>query len=167
MLTIWYKGNEQSAEDEEDGDDSTASWSLTSYRAIILTGIISNVLACLVSLTVREIKVDAQQDDPPPSPSRTRPVNNNSNTCSSATTIDPIVVPPSPSQGAIPTKTFRPRAGSPWKILRETLALPAFRRFLLVCLITLNVRMIFRHLDATLPKCEFCMSLQGSYNSKE
>jgi len=29
---------------------------------------------------------------------------------------------------------------------------PSFWRFLVVCLVTLNVRMIFRHLDATLPK---------------
>lgn len=37
-------------------------------------------------------------------------------------------------------------------MLTETLKSRSFRRFLVVCLISLNVRMIFRHLDATLPK---------------
>jgi hypothetical protein len=37
-------------------------------------------------------------------------------------------------------------------ILRETLYTRRFWRFLVVCIITLNVRMIFRHMDATLPK---------------
>ncbi len=131
---------------------SSGSWSLTSYRAIILTGIISNVMACVVSWTVREIKVDTQEQEEKNLNRSTKHsfINRNNNNIKPSATMDPMVVPPSPGQGVV--RTFRPRTGSPWKILGQTFALPAFRRFLLVCLITLNVRMIFRHLDATLPK---------------
>jgi hypothetical protein len=150
MLTIWYKGENSS---EKDTASSTVTepvaWSLTSYRAILLTGIISNVIAVVVSLYVREIKVDPQET---PQPSIQSTISSTTPTTSNnpSATVDLVVVPPSPAQGVI--RTFRPRTGSPWKILGETFALPSFRRFLLVCLITLNVRMIFRHLDATLPK---------------
>jgi POT family proton-dependent oligopeptide transporter len=139
VLTIRYR---RDAHDEHGGQsdatttitDSTTMeriWSLTSYRAIILTGIIANILSCFVAWTVREIKVDQQQSSPismdvPPS----------------------LSVPKSPRGIA----TFRPVKGSPMKILRQTFNAPSFRRFLVVCIITLNVRMIFRHLDATLPK---------------
>ncbi|KAG7340712.1 major facilitator superfamily transporter [Nitzschia inconspicua] len=147
LLTIWYKGDKETESEAAAGSSSEEprSWSMTSYRAIILTGIISNVLAVFVSLTVREIKVDTQEEVPPPLQSTT-----NTKTNKPSTVIDPMIIPPSPAQGVV--RTFRPRTGSPWKILRETSGLPVFRRFLLVCLIMLNVRMIFRHLDATLPK---------------
>jgi hypothetical protein len=100
-------------------------------------------------LTVREIKVDSQNVDHQIHHHQQQrlQINNNSNNDNDG---NPMVVPPSPAQGVI--RAFRPRTGTPWKILGETFALPTFRRFLVVCLITLNVRMIFRHLDATLPK---------------
>jgi Na+/melibiose symporter-like transporter len=47
---------------------------------------------------------------------------------------------------------FTPLRGNAWSIFKETLESKRFWRFLVVCLITLNVRMIFRHLDATFPK---------------
>ncbi|CAJ1962681.1 unnamed protein product [Cylindrotheca closterium] len=106
-------------QNDYDGNDIT--WSLSSYRAIILTGIISNVLACILTLRVREIKVEQQGNSSPI---------DNSNVVSS----------------------FQPVGGTLKQVLYETIHAPSFRRFLVVCLITLNVRMIFRHLDATLPK---------------
>lgn len=83
-------------------------WSLTPYRAVVLTGVVSNTIACLVAFTVQEVRVGCN--------------------------------------------TTMPVAASATQILRDVLTAPSFGRFLLVCLITLNVRMIFRHLDATLPK---------------
>lgn len=50
------------------------------------------------------------------------------------------------------TQEFQPVKGNAIDILRETMRSPNFWRFLVVCLVTMNVRMIFRHLDATLPK---------------
>jgi hypothetical protein len=41
---------------------------------------------------------------------------------------------------------FKPAGGSSLQILSETLRTPNFRRFLVVCLLTINVRMVFRHL---------------------
>lgn len=116
VLTIWYKG------EEDEGPEGAApdGWSLTSYRAIVLTGIIANVIAVFLAFTVREIKVDSPTSDLPNSP------------------------------GSV--AAFRPNGGSVQQILTETCGSSSFRRFLVVCLITLNVKMIFRHLDATLPK---------------
>jgi proton-dependent oligopeptide transporter, POT family len=120
VLTIRYKeaGEEQEQAVNEDGS-SQHVWRLTSYRAIILTGIFANFIACGITFTMREIKVEV-----------------------------PNAVPNSTGRVA----AFSPRGGTFRQILSETFASSSFRRFLLVCLITLNVRMIFRHLDATLPK---------------
>eukprot|EP00934_Nitzschia_sp_Nitz4_P003137 Nitzschia sp. Nitz4//scaffold1_size375055//139347//140861//NITZ4_000256-RA/size375055-processed-gene-0.131-mRNA-1//-1//CDS//3329540985//3127//frame0 len=117
MLTIWYKGPEEGQTRDED-QPSSEGWTFTSYRAIILTGIVANILAVGVAATVREIKVENE----------------------ATASMDGQV------------QTFRPVGGSFIQILSETCSSASFRRFLVVCLITLNVRMIFRHLDATLPK---------------
>jgi len=50
------------------------------------------------------------------------------------------------------TQEFQPIKGNAIDILRDTMRSPNFWRFLVVVLVTTNVRMIFRHLDATLPK---------------
>eukprot|EP00563_Minutocellus_polymorphus_P003825 CAMPEP_0181035188 /NCGR_PEP_ID=MMETSP1070-20121207/8193_1 /TAXON_ID=265543 /ORGANISM="Minutocellus polymorphus, Strain NH13" /LENGTH=371 /DNA_ID=CAMNT_0023112737 /DNA_START=164 /DNA_END=1278 /DNA_ORIENTATION=+ len=67
-LTIWYKGGdgaeekdvEEAVDDNNDAAQSIPEWSLTSYRAIILSGIVANAIACLITTTVREIKVDSK-----------------------------------------------------------------------------------------------------------
>lgn len=122
----------------KDGEEPATEWSLTSYRIIILTGIAANVIACILTLTVREIKVDGAAVE-----------------CATVNAFsvdenvrDSLQMPNSPDN----TRTFRPVKGSPMQILKETVQTRRFWRFLAVCLITLNVRMIFRHLDATLPK---------------
>jgi POT family proton-dependent oligopeptide transporter len=122
LLTIRYKGPDVEEETDDAEDEFPKEWSLTSYRAIILTGILANVAACIIAFTVREIKVEV-------------PISSNA-------------IPNSPGRIAV----FSPKGGTFQQVLCETCNSPSFRRFLLVCLITLNVRMIFRHLDATLPK---------------
>jgi hypothetical protein len=128
ILTIWY--NKGDTVDANDDVWAVKEWSLTSYRAIILTGVIANVGACLVSFTVREIKVDG---------------NASLGADEGNSAEDDEAMPASVS-------TFQPKGGHALEILRETLQAKTFWRFVVVCLITLNVRMIFRHLDATLPK---------------
>ena len=118
LLTIRYKGV-----DETDEGASQDVWMLSSYRAIIMTGIFANLIACGIAFTMREIKVEAVEP-------------------SSSATLN------SPGRVA----AFSPKGGPARQIVIETFKSPSFRKFLLVCLITLNVRMIFRHLDATLPK---------------
>lgn len=120
LLTIHFKGaDEEQAANNQDLPSTSREWTLTSYRAIIMTGIFANVIACGIAFSMREIKVEAAP-----------------------------AIPNSPGRVA----AFAPLRGTFRQILTETFTSPSFRRFLLVCLITLNVRMIFRHLDATLPK---------------
>jgi hypothetical protein len=123
LLTIRYKGPENEDHDETDNGPSLGVWTLTSYRAIIMTGIFANLVACGIAFTMREINVEEED-------------------------IASSSVAHNPGRVA----TFSPRGGTVRQIVSETITSPSFRRFLLVCLITLNVRMIFRHLDATLPK---------------
>ena len=110
MLTIGSTGSAATH------GDAPAAWSLTPYRAVVLTGLLANTIACGVAWTVQEVKVT-----------------------SSLASADV-------SRIAQPTKL------PPSTILRQVLTAPSFRRFVVVCLLTVNVRMIFRHLDATLPK---------------
>ena len=135
MLTIWYNKEGDAVDANDDDVWAVKEWSLTSYRAIILTGIVANAVACLVSFTVREIKVDNDH-------ASRGGYNHSSN---HAEGDNQAIMPASVS-------TFHPTRGSALEILHETLQSKPFWRFLVVCLVTLNVRMIFRHLDATLPK---------------
>lgn len=100
--------------------DNDASWTFSGYRLVLLLGIGTNILACIVSLKVKEIKVGTNDEES--------------------------------SQGCRQVENFLPSKAAPMEILKETISSPDFWRFLTVCLITLNIRMIFRHLDATLPK---------------
>lgn len=161
MLTIWYKGedttsSEKALDETDDTINSTSGntafadeWSLSSYRAIILTGVVANIIACFITLTVREIKVDSKETVQVPVPRSVSSSSHGSNMRLEEVMDELELEPPADSQNV---STFKPAGGSALAILRETLSTKSFWRFLVVCLITLNVRMIFRHLDATLPK---------------
>jgi len=128
ICTILYKegGNKQ---DEDDTEINTYNdWELSGYRLVILVGIVTNVVACIVSLNIKEISIVEI------------PENNNESQGY-----------PSSHQSST-LKSFQPTKESTIEILKETLRTKSFWRFSAVCVITLNVRMIFRHLDATLPK---------------
>jgi len=200
VMTIWYKGGGDgdaaataAAENNGEGasdpgtDDSAAAvkeWSLSSYRAIILTGIIANVVAFCITFTVREIKVEDpaarvkttstnmnntnddsggdSDSDSSNNTSRRRPSasihnkgeqevtaysNNNNNNSNSNNIVNNIG-----NHGSNEVTAFQPKTGTPLEILREISKSPSFRRYLVVILIMLNVRQIFRHLDSTWPK---------------
>ena len=122
--------NQSMADEEVDATDTetNTSWTMTSNRAIILSGVIANFIAMFVAFSVREIKVDANAK------METSPQPKNNVT----------------SNHDVKSKTnisqYQPLKGSPYQILSETIRDPNFRRFLLVCLLTINVRMVFRHL---------------------
>jgi len=132
-LTVYYNDKESDngiVADVDYTNSTTSTWAMTSNRAIILSGIVANFIAIFVAFSIREIKVDENTKDSP----KPHTVNNNS------TAVNKNI------------SNFTPEKGSPYQIISETIREPNFRRFLLVCLLTLNVRMVFRHLDGTLPK---------------
>lgn len=112
-------------------NETTLEWKLSGYRLIILVGIFANIIAFIISLTINEIKVD----------SNSKPRQTNTEKHDLEKEIQKTT-----------TSTFQPIPGGACEILQETIQSPDFWRFFMVCCITINVRMIFRHLDATLPK---------------
>lgn len=121
----------------DEPDVSEYPWKLSGYRLVVVSGIISNVIAVVVTWTVREIKIESSSAD-------MTTMNNN---------IDNPDSTSLQNQGPVQkVAAFTPLKGSAWAIVKEIMESRRFWRFLVVCLITLNVRMIFRHLDATFPK---------------
>jgi POT family proton-dependent oligopeptide transporter len=162
--TIAYKdtdaegGGNGDEHDEEAKEYTPKEWSLTGYRLVVLTGVISNIIAVFVTLTVREIKLGAGPPDLKNAAGEVleRPAAEDESESETEdneqATIDPLTKDGIASSKDATISTFTPLKGSAWSILKETMTKKSFWRFIAVCLITLNVRMIFRHLDATLPK---------------
>lgn len=149
VLTKFY--NSKGGIDADDGNDddniSSLSWKMTNNRAIILSGVVANFFAICVAFSVREIKVDAN------SKSRAVSMDDQNNLHLDSDGIDGYQENDNRTKSTAPkVAEFQPLKGSSYQILSETIRTPNFRRFLLVCLLTLNVRMVFRHLDGTLPK---------------
>eukprot|EP00557_Chaetoceros_sp_GSL56_P005715 CAMPEP_0176500222 /NCGR_PEP_ID=MMETSP0200_2-20121128/13399_1 /TAXON_ID=947934 /ORGANISM="Chaetoceros sp., Strain GSL56" /LENGTH=364 /DNA_ID=CAMNT_0017898801 /DNA_START=715 /DNA_END=1809 /DNA_ORIENTATION=+ len=133
--TILYKNGhvgdeERFLQEEAEQVYSERSWSLTGYRLIVLLGILSNIIACVVAQSMKEIKVCA--DEQP-----------EMGDCENDSSLENV---------SFKVQTFQPENASMYDIIKETVSSAAFWRFLVVIMVTLNVRMIFRHLDATLPK---------------
>lgn len=139
ILTIYYKGGNDDDNLYDDDKSSSMSWKMSNNRAIILSGVVANFFAVCVAFSVREIKVDAK----PPSGVEDENVDESDNFQEYGN---------NQTKSAPKIAQFQPVKGSSFQILSETIRTPNFRRFLLVCLLTLNVRMVFRHLDGTLPK---------------
>lgn len=131
-LTIYYNDKARGDDDAEDAN-SSSSWVMTNNRAIILSGVVANLIAVLVAFTVREIKVDANAQSKVES-------------ASSIPCDDNDEYPPGDIRTKQTISTFQPLKGNSYQILSETMREPNFRRFLVVCLLTINVRMVFRHL---------------------
>ncbi|KAL7490644.1 hypothetical protein ACHAWT_000202 [Skeletonema menzelii] len=159
MLTRYYNNNGGGSEEGADMNDAAGdyvddatttmaeAWTMTSNRGIILSGVIANFVAVFVAFSVREIKVDSNAHVP--SATEDDDMGNGS----SIVDDDDSLMADSPNSKTKKTvSTFQPIQGDTLNILSETIKTPNFRRFLLVVLLTLNVRMIFRHLDGTLPK---------------
>jgi proton-dependent oligopeptide transporter, POT family len=162
FCTIWYNtttttstttshnesDNDVAASDNEPNADGTTTraviWKLSGYRLVILTGVMANAIAVLVAFTVREIKLVEQQQRDEENEEEDQQ-GHGSAAASSATTMTTTTIAPF-------TPTTSRNSGGVTAMWRETICARRFWRFLAVCLITLNVRMIFRHLDATLPK---------------
>ena len=160
--------------DINDEEQTTAAWKMTISRAIIMSGVCTSFIAVLIAFTIREIKVESEDDDscdyskqetsefPAPIDADTHTDDNNIN---SDENNDEVVVRPNghdhdennsmvskkvilttTSNGNSSITEFHPRKGSPFQIISETIRTPNFRRFLLLTLLTINVKMVFRHL---------------------
>jgi len=159
MLTRYYNNNGGGSEEGADMNDAAGdyvddaittmaeAWTMTSNRGIILSGVIANFVAVFVAFSVREIKVDSNAHVP--SATEDDDMGNGS---SIVDDDDSLMADSLNSKTKKTVSTFQPIQGDTLNILSETIKTPNFRRFLLVVLLTLNVRMIFRHLDGTLPK---------------
>jgi POT family proton-dependent oligopeptide transporter len=141
MCTILYKthtasasSNDNFSTDTENQEYIPLAWKLTGFRLVILTGTIANFVALLVSMTVREIKV---QDDAEEEIEEDHRVG--------STGSDQL-------QKERGVASFELQSENACTNLKETLTTPSFWRFLVVCMLTINLRMIFTHLDATFPK---------------
>ncbi|KAL9180893.1 hypothetical protein ACHAXT_009698 [Thalassiosira profunda] len=135
-LTIYFHGKNGDGGEgngEADTANTSSEWVMTPNRAIILSGVLANFIAVGVAFSVREIKVGANEKQESSKESRPGSLDNKDASKSNVS-------------------QFQLTKGSSYQILSETIREPNFRRFLVVCLLTINVRMVFRHLDGTLPK---------------
>jgi hypothetical protein len=141
ICTKLYKGGA----DEEATKASTYTndympqeWTLTGYRLVLLTCVVANLIAVLVSLTIREIKLV----EPKPSAVTTSMDESQSSQEEAAKDeLNKDYIPVSNDQDHN-ISTFTPLQGSAWSILQETVQNKVFWRYLAVILITLNVRMV-------------------------
>jgi len=138
--------------DVENSDDNNnnknSEWTWNQYRMVLLSGIIANAIAVLMTFTIREIKIEEDS-------TRSEEANvpgEHSNTTSMDGVHASMEKDIVSTDKEMDVSVFIPSNASAWSILKETLREKNFWRFLVVCLIMLNVRMIFRHLDATFPK---------------
>lgn len=141
MCTILYKtdntsesSNENASTDGSNQEYIQLIWKLTGFRLVILTGIIANFVALLVSMTVREIKV--QDDNEEEKEEEQIIISTDNNKLKEERGV----------------ASFELQNENACTSLKETLTAPSFWRFLVVCMLTINLRMIFTHLDATFPK---------------
>mmetsp|Transcript_8125 Transcript_8125/g.12227 ORF Transcript_8125/g.12227 Transcript_8125/m.12227 type:complete len:508 (+) Transcript_8125:129-1652(+) len=131
LCTVYFTQVEDEQMKVRKMDTGVPEWNFSGYRLIILVGIISNAIAFFTALLVKEIKVS--------SPSKSELSSNEQKEIF--------------AMGKKSTQIFQPdNSTKTTQILRETMQSSEFWRFLAVCIITVNVRMLFRHMDATLPK---------------
>jgi hypothetical protein len=172
-------GNDNDGSIDIDEEQTTAAWKMTISRAIIMSGVFTSFIAVLIAFTIREIKVESEDDDScdyskqetndfsasmdvdmhndddSNSINNDRDKNNddvvcpddhdeNINMVSKKVMLTTANNCNSNSNSSI--TEFQPRKGSPFQIISETIRTPKFRRFLLLTLLTINVKMVFRHL---------------------
>eukprot|EP00590_Aulacoseira_subarctica_P007018 CAMPEP_0172421266 /NCGR_PEP_ID=MMETSP1064-20121228/7524_1 /TAXON_ID=202472 /ORGANISM="Aulacoseira subarctica , Strain CCAP 1002/5" /LENGTH=396 /DNA_ID=CAMNT_0013161573 /DNA_START=438 /DNA_END=1628 /DNA_ORIENTATION=+ len=135
--------------------DETIVWRFSSFRLLLLTGIIANIIACFVTLGVREIKVELdgrQESKSDESKFNDQEESMSSLIFSGAETTQSVIIPQSPQKKTQKVTSFTPTSSSGLQIFCETLRATNFWRLVIVCFSTVSVRMIFRHVEATLPK---------------
>lgn len=114
-------------------------------RCLLLSGAVAQIMMLPCAFMVREIDV---KSGPTPSAGGLVVAKGDS---SSDPEDDPAAAGDS-GGGAVVVEKYEPRRASPWAIAKEVARTKRFWRFFLLTVILINIKMIFRHLDATLPK---------------
>jgi len=122
------------------------SWTLSEHRLVILVGVFASALAFVVSLTMREI-------DPASTSATVNDCNiedrsDNSNSDHNSNNNSGIKINNNKQGTKSLSNLLKNDNNDNALLLRD----PNFRRLMIVSILTVNVRTIFRHLDATLPK---------------
>eukprot|EP00929_Paragymnodinium_shiwhaense_P113911 TRINITY_DN82215_c0_g1_i1.p1 TRINITY_DN82215_c0_g1~~TRINITY_DN82215_c0_g1_i1.p1 ORF type:complete len:522 (+),score=65.78 TRINITY_DN82215_c0_g1_i1:254-1819(+) len=111
---------------------------MTTNRMVLLTGAMTTGVALVVAVFfVREIKVSSSGQQPQSTDLQLHEDDDSR---------DGVV------EGKQAFETFTPSRASALKIVRELLTTATFWRYLVFVLLTVNLKVVFRHLDATLPK---------------
>jgi Na+/melibiose symporter-like transporter len=136
--TIKYSENEQSYLTQSLSSLSIISidWTFSGYRMVVFAGLLASFAGLAVALSVREIKMSEVV------PSMLQESMKGEG-------MERTGTPFIPKKEVSP---FVPLKGNLWETTKETLSSKKFRGFMVVILVSLNVRLLFRHTDATLPK---------------
>eukprot|EP00985_Skeletonema_marinoi_P007693 scaffold3428_cov136-Skeletonema_marinoi.AAC.3 len=110
----------------------------TPYRGILALGVASTVVECILCMFLREIKVE--EDD------ATRTLDTITNESDSATAASTT------TSTQLRTSSFVVPKTSPLQSMKNTFRKGSFRRYMMLGIILTNIKVIWRHLDATLPK---------------
>ena len=117
---------------------------LSTNRCLLFSGAVAQLAFIFVALTVREIDVK-------------QVASGEHGACQRSFSLGCVVTPRrcvsdvESDKGTVAEK-FEPKRGSPWSIFKEVGSTKRFWKFFLLTVILINIKMIFRHLDATLPK---------------
>ena len=106
----------------------------TPYRGILALGVACTVVECILCLFLREIKVEDDDDT-------TARMNDNDALGAASTTSTQLR-----TSDFVLTKT------PPLQSIKNTWSKGSFRRYLVLGILLTNIKLIWRHLDATLPK---------------
>lgn len=110
----------------------------TPYRGILAMGVACTVVECILCMFLREIKVE--EDD------ATDTVDTR------VDEIDAASVVSTTSSTPLRTSSFVLSKTPPLQSMKQTLRKGSFWRYMVLGILLTNIKMIWRHLDATLPK---------------
>ena len=117
---------------------------LSMNRCLLLSGAVAQLMMLPCAFMVREIDVKSAQSEPE--------VDQDESAEDSKLQHAEDGGRDSSTSGSFEVEKFELRRASPWTIALEVGRTRRFWKFFLLTVLLINIKMIFRHLDATLPK---------------
>ena len=127
LFRLLLSGDDNISPDGNVAPSKLLYFAWTPYRGILAMGVACTVVECLLSIFMREIKVE---EDAP----------------SDVAGVAPTTSP------QLRTSSFLLSKTPPLQSLKQTLRKGVFWRYMVLGVFLTNIKMIWRHLDATLPK---------------